>query len=468
MVRLISPMTTPVGETAQEPGGARQRLPCVAFVAGAFVVCLIRLAGFVEADAVNVFFEDQWDFLRPLFERRGPLSCFFWQHGPHRQGLGGVIDWFLFNATGWNNCSEAWAAFVVLSLATIVAIALAVRLRGHLSWIDASFPLLILSPIHWETMVLTPNLAHSILPLLLTLLLAYVWGPAGPACRIIGACVFGTLALFTGFGSCCFPVVVCLAFLLLLRPGNAAAPTGRRQLLAILIVLAVASAGFALGYHWNPAVPGWRFPVPEWWDYPRFCALMFTGLIGWRTISIPSTIVGFAMLSLVTAAFVVAATAIWRRRATPRLQAVFVLIGTSLVYAVLTAIGRLPITLQAAFMWRYATLMTPALCGLVLAFEGIGASRGPGFRSAFIVGWLALSCVIWSDLKPERYGAAIAEAKKQWAVSYLRTHDLDAANRSSGFAVYSPSPASPEVAAHLRWLEKQHLSFFRDPPDGSQ
>jgi hypothetical protein len=91
---------------------------------------------------------------------------------------------------------------VILSLATIAAIALAARLRGHLSWSDAAFPLLLLGPIHWETMVFNPNLAHSILPLLFTLLLAYAWGPAGPVTRVIGVGVFGTLTLFTGYGSC--------------------------------------------------------------------------------------------------------------------------------------------------------------------------------------------------------------------------------------------------------------------------
>jgi hypothetical protein len=387
-------MTVPLGEGAPASDRGRGRLLGAIFVIGTFAVCLIRLVGFVQANAVDLLYEDQWDFLRPLFEGRGPWSCFFYQHGPHRLGLGGLVDWYLFNATGWNVRAEAWAAVVVLALATIVATALAARLRGHLAWNDAAFPLLLLSPIHWETMVFTPNLGHSILPLLCTLLLAYAWGPAGPVTRVIGVGVFGTLTLFTGYGSCGAPVTIGLALALWLRPGTDETPVDRRQLVLILLMLGVAAVVFAQGYHWDRGTPGWRFPVPNWWDYPRFCALMFTSLVGWRALSAASVTVGSMMLGFVVAAFLVAATTIWRRQASPRSRAVWILTGTSLVYAALTAIGRLPVNLQAAFMWRYITLMMPAVCGLALAVEGWAISRGLRFRLGFAVGWPASSGVI--------------------------------------------------------------------------
>jgi hypothetical protein len=89
------------------PASDRGQLLAATFVMGTFAVCLIRLVGFVQANAVDLLYEDQWDFLRPLFEGRGPWSCFFYQHGPHRQGLGGLVDWYLFNATGWDVRAEA-------------------------------------------------------------------------------------------------------------------------------------------------------------------------------------------------------------------------------------------------------------------------------------------------------------------------------------------------------------------------
>jgi hypothetical protein len=444
-------MTAPLGEEA--PVSDRGRLLGATFVIGTFAICLVRLVGFVQANAVDLLYEDQWTFLQPLFEGRGPWSCFFYQHGPHSLGLGGLVDWYLFNATGWDVRAEAWAAVVVLAFATIVAIALAARLRGRLSWSDAAFPLLLLGPIHWETMVFTPNLAHSILPLLFTLLLAYAWGPAGPLTRVVVVGVFGTLTLFTGYGSCGMPVSVGLAVLLWLRPGKDETPVDRRQLVLILLMLGVAAVVFAHGYHWDRGTP-WRFPLPNWWDYPRFCALMFTSLVGWRALSAASVTAGFVMLGFVVAAFLVAAKAIWRCHASPRTRAVWILTGTSLLYAALTAIGRLPVNLQAAFMWRYITLMMPAVCGLALAIEGWAISRGIRFRLGFALGWLLLAGVVWSNFRPEAYAATVARGKNLWIASYLRTRDL-----------FSPAPASPVIAGRLHWLEKQHLSFFRIPSD---
>jgi hypothetical protein len=59
----------------------------------------------------------------------------------------------------------------------------------------------------------------------------------------------------------------------------------------------------------------------------------------------------------------------------------------------------------------------------------------------------------------------MAKEKKLWVASYLRTHDLAAANQAAGFSPYSGAPVSPVIAGRLHWLEQQHLSFFRASPD---
>jgi hypothetical protein len=63
---------------------------------------------------------------------------------------------------------------------------------------------------------------------------------------------------------------------------------------------------------------------------------------------------------------------------------------------------------------------------------------------------------------PEQYGAAVAQGKKIWVASYLRTHDLRAANKETNCSIYFPEPESPLIAGRLRWLEQRHLLFFRD------
>jgi hypothetical protein len=239
-------------EKATRASDGRGRLLAPALVFGIFGVCLVRLVGFVHDNAVDVLYNDQWDTLRTLFEGRGPGSAFFLQHGPPRLGLGGLINWYLYNATQWNVRAEAWAGVVVLGLATLVAIALAARLRGRLAWTDAAFPLLLLSPVHWETLTFTTFLGAQILPLLLTLLLAYAWSATSRITQILGVGLFGPLVLFTGYGFCGAPVTIGLAMLLWLRPDRETAPADRRSATLILLLMGAAMALFAHKYHWSP------------------------------------------------------------------------------------------------------------------------------------------------------------------------------------------------------------------------
>lgn len=452
-----------------EKGKSLRSLVVGVSLLAAFAVAIVRLWGLVAEFAVDLLFEDQWDVLRSEFEGRGWLTSFLWQHGPHRQGLGGVVQAILYPATDWNVRAEAWAAVVVLVLAVVMGVWLSFRVRGCLSWVDAGIPLLILSPVHWETMLLTPNIAHSILPLLLVLVLGLAWTmPLGwPRVGTVAVCA--GLCLFTGFALCGAVMAFAAIGLLWIRGGKG----GHRAQRTMLAVLAIAvSVTFASGYHWDPAVPGWYFPVKPVWRYLEFAALMFTSLIGWRTIDGGSLAVGFFLLGLVVALFAMTSWTFWQRRDDRRAQVIWILTGTTLTYCALTAVGRLPINVEAAFMWRYTTLMMPAVLGLGLAVtswipslasrpnESVGGPPRSPLLLLMAVAWLGLCCLVWFDFTPERSAAATAESKRRWITGYRLTHDLAKANAASQFWVYFPAPESPTIKARLDFLEARRLSFF--------
>lgn len=455
------------GPAAPDP--ARGALATVVLVGGAFVVAFIRLAGLVRACAVNVPFQDQWDLLRPLFQGAGPWAAFRLQHGPHRQGLGGVIDWFLYRATAWDVRAEAWAAVGILTLAAVAAIALAVRLRGRLHWTDAGFPLVLMSPVHWETMLLTPNLAHGILPLLLVLCLAHAWLDRSPLRAVLGIGMLGALCQFTGFAFCAAFASAGLAALRWLRPAGPG--PDRRTAALVLLGFGVALLAFGWGYRWDPAVPGWRFPVSNWWDYPRFVAFMFASLAGWRAVAPGALALGAVLVGLVLLAFGWTTADLWRRQAAAGSGVIWLLTGTSLAFAAFTAIGRLPVNIEAAFMWRYLPLLTPAVCGVALFADLRTRQAGSRWRGGWGVLWLGLAAVIWGNFTPDRYAVIIARGKTQWIEAYLATRDLAAANRQADFFVYRGEPESPVIAERLRWLEERKLSFFHEqrvaPPGSS-
>src|SRR5882762_11118048 len=83
-------------------GRSRRTLYSLALVGVTFAICLVRLAGFVQANAVDLPFDDLWDSLNPLFKEEGPLACFFYQHGPPRMGLGSLIERYLYQETHWD------------------------------------------------------------------------------------------------------------------------------------------------------------------------------------------------------------------------------------------------------------------------------------------------------------------------------------------------------------------------------
>ncbi len=439
----------------------RRLLIAVLTVAGVWALSLVRLVGLISAGAASVPFQDQWALLTPTFDRSGPWSAFAWQHGPHRQGVGGLLQYFLYPATEYDVRMEGWAAGVVLALAGLVAVALSARLRGRLSWADAVFPLLIVNPVHWETMLLTPNIAHGILPLLLTLLLACCWSRDGGALTVAGVGVLTATSLFTGFGFATAFASAGLIGLLLISP--VASGWSRTRLGLVAGAFAVSLGLFALGYRWDPAVPGWSFPVPDWGGYPKFCAFMHASLLGLREMSGKALSVGGLLFAAVCAAWLWSIVRIVRGGADARVRVVALLGGAGLSFAAFTAVGRLPVNIQGAFMWRYLPLVLPGVCALVFAAEAwkprLGR-RGPllvDLAAVALAGW------IWMNFLPERYSDAVARGKERWIAAYRETLDLRAANARSGFDVFSPDPESELVRQRLRWMERERLGLFREP-----
>lgn len=435
-------------------GAGVVRLFCVLV----FAAALARLCVLVAGGAVNVLYGDQWDFLTPVFEGRGPLACFDHQHGPHRMGAGGVLQWFLFTATDWDARSEAWAGVAALSAAAIVGMRMSARLRGKLSAADAAWAPVCLGTMHWETLTLATDIAHSVLPLAMIVTMAFGLTFVCPARRAAWLIVWAGLCLFTGFGLAgAAAAAVVAAAMFSPRNGRAVRVSG----VAVLAGLAASAAVFAWGYRFDPAVPGWRFPVEEWWNYGTFAGYMAATASGLRERATPALLVGLVIVGAVLGAFLSAWWRLWRDGWRPKSAAIMLLCGSSLVYMVLTAIGRLPVNLEAAFMWRYTTLTATGLLGLMLWFDDWrGTERPKALRAAATAAVWLLALGSWSHAKPDMVAPGLGSLKRDWAAAYLSSRDLQQANRATDFGVYPPDRDSEIIARKLRWLEERGLSMF--------
>lgn len=133
------------------------------------VILAVRLFHIIDQYAVNIIFLDQVGFQTPIYEHKGLWELLPGQLGPHRQGLGELVTWAVIHLSGWNTRAESYDFSRSLCACLPVACLLKIKLTGKWQITDLWFPFLFFSPIHWEHMIITPNISHSILPLLLIL-----------------------------------------------------------------------------------------------------------------------------------------------------------------------------------------------------------------------------------------------------------------------------------------------------------
>src|ERR1039458_5572426 len=89
-----------------------------ALVAIVFAALAFRLFRLTAQYSVNIFFWDQWDFNdATLFEHHSFWQIFRFQHGPHRQGLGGILAALVEPWFRWNSRTEAFLATAIVVVA---------------------------------------------------------------------------------------------------------------------------------------------------------------------------------------------------------------------------------------------------------------------------------------------------------------------------------------------------------------
>src|SRR5579862_5231912 len=153
---------TELVEVEQKPEKTAQRwlfsYGPAAVVAVAFAFYATRLFRLISQYAVNIFFSDQWDFNdAALFQKHSLWEIFTWQHGPHRQGLGGLFAKLIEPLFQWNSRIESFVVGGVIVSAAICALCLKKRLYGRFSFWDVLIPALIFIPAQYETLLITAN-----------------------------------------------------------------------------------------------------------------------------------------------------------------------------------------------------------------------------------------------------------------------------------------------------------------------
>lgn len=449
---------------AKESLGARDRLQrALPLFAIASVIALLGVRFFliISRYAVNVFFDDQWDYLSPFFHHQaGIIELFFWQHGPHREGIGLIADKFLYPLTHWNARTDSFLVGGSIFAAMLLALLLKRKLYGPLSYSDVAIPLTFLTLAQYQALVGPANPAYSGFPLLMMML--YCLALLGPnrLLRYSLVLALNFLLIYTGFGF--FMGVVTLGVFLLECYWSwrhlTSAPFA--QAVTALLVAAASLASFFVHYTFSPAADCFAISRGQLLQYPGFMALMFSAFV------IPHPSVSAGMMVLGAAILLIGLTVFGLhllhllKHSHPEANLIgAVLLSYSLLFSVNAAIGRLCLGLSVAYSSRYSTLLMPAF--LAIYFYLLSRPR-QGWRNLVLALWvlLLLSSAMHTPRGEMRW---FSVGKRAWASCYVRTENIHYCDQIANFAVYPFRPEQTGLQQKLDYLKQHRLNLFYDP-----
>jgi len=436
-------------------------------VPGVLVAALVaglaaRQLIFVNRNAVNVLYWDQWDFYRPMFENRGWWETFSLQHGPHREGLGLVLTRAIALVSGWDSRWDAFAACIILIGAAVLGISLAMRFGlSRRPILLAAVPLIFTNTHQYEIFVGAVNLSYAAVPIALFMAYCLAWFAHDRAWRLGAVTAVTFLLIFTGFGmfvGLLTPVLLALETLQAWRAGE------RRHLLWASAALALVCAAwglFARGYTFQPAVAGFHFPYERPAEYAVFVARMLGHFYGTPLLSAGELVFGYctAVLLVAIAAWNGIRCALKGVEREPRSVVLFCLSAYSLLFCVNCAIGRVFNGTLAPYSSRYVALLTPAAVAVFLQAGVLSQRR------TFL--WLTLAYTVFlvpATAIPRSYEVWgtkwYTEGRRTWKAEYLRTHDQAAADKAAHFAIYPGN-----LDSRLKYLEERRLNLFLPPEE---
>jgi len=382
-----------------------------------------RLFFIISRYAVNVFYWDQWDFNEgTLFQQHTLWEIFRWQHGPHRQGLGGILEKLLEPSIRWNTRYESFGIGVIIVVAAILALYLKKRLFMNIGYEDVIVPLFFLTPVQFEGLLSTPNPAHGPLPLLLMILYCLSWTVHRQVWRYSWMLITNFLLIYTGFG----------LFIGFLTPLLIAAEWYRNDTdlrrrnhvgsaFALLVsVLSVAS--FFVGYKLTAAASCFSLRPENPIRYLEFIALMFANFLGIKKSFLVAELVGGGILLAVLVWLVLATIGLLSSGNAERGQKVIkvALLAYCSLFCLHAAFGRLCIGLDAAQGSRYMTYLIIGFLGLYLCARSVHRSAP---RRTFLSAVLALALLGALRLHKAEMQSHASE-KRAWVSCYFSRHDI--------------------------------------------
>ena len=430
------------------------------------MLIVVRWWYYIDTYSVNILFWDQWDLYDAFFDKKDLWGLFSWQHGPHRQGFGFIVAKVIASISGWNTRAEAFAIGGAVFFAMVAALVLRSRFSPRLTWTDVSIPLIFLTPIQYELFAGTPNLSHGAVPLLLLMLYVLVWVAWRGPVRCAAILTLNFLLIYTGFGVFVGIITPCLFGAEAIHAHRTHDQKGLWLALIGVVVSLLSAWSFFVGYQFDPAVDGFKFPINEWWRYLQFIAVMLANFCGIKGVTPVSYAFGFFILLLMIALMIIhVIRALRHRESAPEYPAdavIAVLISFTLIFCANTAIGRISLGLPSAQSSRYVTYVIPGFLGIYFWL----VSLQPAVLRSFLLVTAVAGLIAASFPLREADRSTLnwyAEGKSRWKAVYLQTEDIEVATRAANFPIY-PAPERTRLKQKLEYLKSERLNLYLDVP----
>jgi hypothetical protein len=438
----------------------RAQWSSVVIVSAMFVILAGRFFRLISRYAVNLFFSDQWGFNRAtLFERHSLWEMFRWQHGPHRQGAGALVSYFLEPHFSWSSRTESFLIGGLIVLSAICVLWLKMRLFHSVELSDVCIPLILFTPLQVGQIFVVANWAHGPLPLLLTILYCLAWTIANLPWRYALVLTINFVTIYTGFGlflGLLTPLAISADYFVNLKRQ----PRGKMYFAGALFISALSFSSFFVNYVYRPAV-GCRpnlFQSPG--TYAKFVFLMFANVVAAKGIGFLPALAGGTLLACMLCALAMNCRQLRQEPAEFRRHIVpAILVLGSVVFGGVAAYGRSCLGLHEAQVSRYVMYLELGLLGLYFSALTI---RSKYLRISAL---LLLTLVFANTTRIPRVDRAGMEYyrkfKTDWKACYFQYSDISFCDHQTGHWLYQDG-SDETIKSRLDYLQRTKQNLYAD------
>lgn len=412
-----------------------------------FLTCSLRFFYIAYKYSSNILFWDQWDFYNGIFSNKSWLTLFLSQLGPHRMGIGLIITKIIATISKWDTKYESYFISVLIIFATILALTLKKKIFSHFSIYDVVIPVIFLNLFQYESIIGTPDISLSALPLFLVILYCLSLGIKKVILKYAVILFINIIIIYSGFGLFLGFITPIIILLDLIK-----SKTKILIKISFLIISLISLCLFFVNYRFEPAADCFVFPHPLPLLYFDFMVRMVNSFLGFHDINISSYILFmvFVIVFLKIAIFLITS------KSYNKYIPIFVLLLFSFIFLVFTAIGRVCMSPAQAHVSRYVTYLIPLYFGIYLYINTLKNKNL--ILSIFVFVIVFFSITNSENINP---GLQFYSKKEAWKKCYIKYEDIEKCNIVTDSKIY-PQPSATKLQWKLNYLKEHKLNLYKE------